>query len=231
MWQRKALRSNEQHARRRIAELTESRRTIVEAFEIERQRLERDLHDGAQQYFVAAAMKLGELEYDLQDTTPDIKQQLKHTRHLLEEGIASLRHTVHGIHPQVLSDRGLEAAVRDMAARYGDHVQVRCPNELPPMPTSVMAAAYFFIAETLTNAAKHAPGATVSVLIVHSATLRITVVDTGPGGATLGLGLRGMSERLAAFDGRMELISPPGGPTTVAASIPMLLGSAEGEQS
>lgn len=214
----------EEQAAARIAELTASRRAIADAYEIERRRIENDLHDGAQQYIVAASMKLGEAELAAMDLdNPELSESLAATRSLLEEGLRALRRTVHGIHPQVLRDRGLRAAVEEIAEGYGPHVTVICPHPLPTLDPSVLAAAYFFCSESLTNAAKFAPEAPVSVLLTSDATLNISVVDQGKGGATMGRGLTGMKERLAAFDGTMELQSPIGGPTQITARIPLML--------
>ncbi|MDO5495593.1 MAG: histidine kinase [bacterium] len=220
-----------------MQDLTTSRREIVGAFEIERRRIERDLHDGAQQYLVASSMKVGEVALLIENvrsaSSPEAaRTDLANAAALIaqaqddtDEALSALRLTVSGIHPKVLSDKGLEAAVRDMAARTGDSVTVRCPHPLPAMPEGVVAAAYFFTSEALTNAAKYAPRAPVTVLLAADESLHVAVVDTGPGGASVrpGGGLSGMKERLAAFGGIMELSSPPGGPTTVRASIPLLL--------
>ncbi|KQB86839.1 sensor histidine kinase [Corynebacterium lowii] len=218
--------SHEQRQAQTIAELTASRRAIADAYEVERQRIERDLHDGTQQYLVAASIKLGEATLDAQGQTFDLLRAAKAD---LDAGLAALRATVRGVHPQVLSDHGLAAAVRDIAASYGPHVSVHTPHELPELSPSVLAAGYFFTAEALTNAAKHAPGAEVSVLLAADAALRITVVDEGPGGATLraGHGLVGMRERLVAFGGELRLTSPAGGPTRVGCAIPLLLERGE----
>ncbi|MDK8449482.1 sensor histidine kinase [Corynebacterium mastitidis] len=214
--------SREERQAARIAELTASRRAIADAYEVERQRIERDLHDGAQQYLVAASIKLGEAALDAEGMVLDLVRAAKGD---LDAGLDSLRTIVRGVHPQVLSDHGLEAAVRDAAAGYGPHVRVRAPHPLPRLSPSVVAAGYFFAAEALTNAAKHAPGAAVSVLLSSDESLRIVVVDEGGGGATLrpGHGLWGMRERLAAFGGELTVVSPPGGPTRVACCIPLLL--------
>lgn len=218
----------EEAAAARIAELTASRRAIADAFEIERRRIEADLHDGAQQYIVAASMKLGEAQLEALDVdNPELQKLLVETKNLLNDGLRALRRTVHGIHPQVLRDRGLVAAVEEIAEGYGPHVVVRTPYPLPELSESVLAAAYFFCSEILTNAAKYAPGAPVSVLLTADELLNITIVDQGPGGAHYGTGLSGMRERLAAFDGEMTLHSPDGGPTTVSARIPLLLSRGE----
>lgn len=221
MWFRREQTSGEAEAAARIAELTASRRAIADAFEIERQRIERDLHDGAQQYLVAAMIKLGEAGLDLTGPSADLVAE---ARADVQRGLESLRTTVHGIHPQVLADRGLAAALSAHPA-CSSTVTVVEPHPLPKLSPSVLAAGYFFGIEALTNAAKYAPGAAVTVLLSSDAELRISIVDDGPGGAVLmpGHGLAGMRERLAAFDGTMELNSPFGGPTHVVATIPLLL--------
>lgn len=214
--------SREQAQAQKIAELTASRRAIADAYEIERQRIERNLHDGTQQYLVAAAIKLGEASLDAEGTVAELIDAAKRD---VDAGLQALRTTVRGVHPQVLTDRGLVAAVRDVAATYGPHVVVHAPHPLPELSPSVLAAGYFFVAEALTNAAKYAPGAGVSVLLAADNDLRITVLDEGPGGARIqpGGGLDGMRSRLGGFGGTMELNSPPGGPTRLAGTIPLLL--------
>lgn len=216
-------RSHESVAAERINELTASRRAIADAYEVERRRIENDLHDGAQQYFVAASLKLGEAELEAEGGSKELQQLLDETRSHLDDGLNALRRTVHGIHPQVLRDQGLYAAVQEIAESYGSNIAVHCPHKLPDLQPSVLASAYFFCAECLTNAAKYAPGAPVTVLLVSDQNLRISIVDEGNGGARLGPGLSGMRERLAAFGGSMELNSPIGGPTTIIASIPVML--------
>ena len=167
-------------------------------------------------------MKLGEA---LLDAPADLAELLTAAKQDVDRGLHSLRATVHGIHPQVLQDHGLVAALADTASSHGPHVSVFAPHPLPKLSASVLACGYFFGTEALTNAAKHAPGAPVSVLVTADASLKITVVDEGPGGAQVvqGHGLAGMAERLAAFGGEMTLSSPPGGPTRLACSIPLLL--------
>ena len=218
-----AYRTREEEQAARIAELTVSRRAVADAYEIERQRIERDLHDGTQQYLVAAAIKLGEALLELDDAPA--RPLVSAAKADLDQGLQALRATVRGIHPQVLSQRGLVAAVADIAAGYGPHVSVHAPHSLPGLSPSVLAAGYFFTAEALTNAVKYAPGAPVTVLLTADADLRISVVDEGPGGAKLhpGGGLAGMAARLDTFGGRLTLNSPVGGPTQVTATIPLLL--------
>ncbi|MGV0375174.1 sensor histidine kinase [Corynebacterium hadale] len=219
-WRKQA--SNEESAAHRVHQLTASRRRIAEAYEVERLRIERDLHDGAQQHFVAAAMKVGEAKLDTDGNT---RALLDAASSDLKRGLETLRHTVRGIHPSELTDRGLVAAVETAAAQYGPHVRVRAPHPLPDIDPSVLAAAYFFTTEALTNVAKYAEDAPTHVLITCDDTLNVVVTDQGDGGADFlpGGGLDGMRERVAAFGGDLELHSPDGGPTTVAARIPLLL--------
>lgn len=223
------LRMHEKAQAEQIAQLTASRRAVADAYELERMRIERDLHDGTQQYLVAASIKLGEALLDLEAPdaahADDVEALVRSAKANLDEGLTALRTTVRGIHPQVLSERGLVSAVSDVAASYGPHVVVHAPHPLPTLSPSVLAAGYFFTAEALTNAAKHAPGAPVSVLLTSGADLRISVVDDGPGGAVLrpGGGIAGMRERLRTFGGDLSLSSPAGGPTRLTATIPLLL--------
>ncbi len=225
---------------RAVQQLTESRRTIVEAFEIERVRIERDLHDGAQQYLVAASMKVGEalLLLDGLRAAGDsprlaaLSKLLDGAQDDTDGALRALRETVAGVHSRTLAEQGLEAAVRELAERLsasGAPIEVRVPFPLPPLPGGVVSAAWFFASEALTNAIKHAPGSRVSVLLVADTTLLVSVVDDGPGGAQLrpGHGLAGLRERLRAFGGEMTMTSPQGGPTVVTARIPLLLRRGE----
>lgn len=198
----------------------------MDAYEVERRRIERDLHDGTQQYLVAAAMKLGEAMLSPAiEGDPAVKSLLIEARSSLAAGLDSLRTTVRGIHPSILTERGLAAALDDVAADSAGTVRIVCPNALPVLPEGVLAASYFFATEAIANAAKYAPGASVTVLLAADDELRVSVVDTGPGGARIvpGHGLSGLRERLAAFGGTMLVSSPQGGPTKVAAAIPLLL--------
>ena len=232
LWRKgqQATSTREEESARRIAALTASRREVAEAFELERRRIERDLHDGAQQYLVAAAMALGEARLIAEDCDSDaLDQALKRADELVGEGLQRLRETVHGIHPTVLSESGLVPAIEDVAAKLPNHTTIHCPHPLPQLPEAVLAAGYFFAAEALTNAAKHVPDSPVTVLIVCDTHLKISVVDRGPGGAEMlpGGGLNEMQRRISAFDGELSLSSPPGGPTSVTASIPLLLSRGE----
>lgn len=225
-----ARESREEASRAAIAELTASRRAIAKAYEIERQRIERDLHDGTQQYLVAALMMLGEAQLSprLRDDLA-LAELVSQAKDALAQGLNALRLTVRGLSPQTLRDLGLEAAIREAAATASNRVTVMCPHPLPALPEPVMAAAYFFASEAMTNAAKHAPGTDVSVLLTADRSLHVSVVDAGMGGAVIveGHGLAGMRERLAAFGGSLALSSPPGGPTHLSARLPLLLEAGE----
>lgn len=209
--------------------VTQARREIVAAFEIERRRIERDLHDGAQQYLVASAMAIGEAQLQLSGVDDDVRATLEPTLRralrLNEDALRALRQTVNGIHPKVLSDLGLEYAVRDLCNRMLPSVNVVVPHPLPDLPEGVAAAAYFCVSEGITNVAKYAPGAPTTVLLAADDNLLVSVVDQGPGGATIeqGHGLAGLKERLLAFGGSLECDSPIGGPTSLRAKIPLLL--------
>ncbi|MDP9806423.1 signal transduction histidine kinase [Trueperella bonasi] len=218
-----------------IAQLTESRRGIVEAFEIERRRIERDLHDGAQQHLVASGMAIGEAIFMLEQAgsvppaLADLPSVLARALDANEAALKTLRETVNQIHPKVLSDLGLERAIRDAAERSPATARVVVPHPLPALPEGVMAAAFFLVSEALTNMVKYAPGANATVLLAADQALKVSVVDDGPGGATIkpGGGLAGLRERLAAFGGSLDVHSPPGGPTTIAGTIPLLLRRGE----
>lgn len=202
----------------------------MDAYEVERHRIERDLHDGTQQYLVAAAMKLGEarLSPTVQDDAA-LAALLSEAQQAITQGLDALRTTVRGIHPQILTEQGLAAALGDVADAAAIPVRIVCPNPLPELPEGVLAAAYFFASEAIANVAKHAPAAEVSVLLTADDHLRVSVVDNGPGGAQFvaGHGLAGMRERLAAFGGQLEISSPPGGPTQLRGSVPLLLNRGE----
>lgn len=218
-----------------ILRLHQSRREIVEAFEIERRRIERDLHDGAQQYLVAASMKVGEaammleLESYQSEKISQAKQLLEEAQTVTEQALKALRSTVNGVHPKILSDRGLAEAIRDVCKQFPLKISLQIPYELPKLPEGIAASGYYMVSESLTNVAKYAPRAEVSILVVAGEELVIKVIDSGPGGACLvsGRGLSGLSNRLQAVGGELYVHSPLGGPTTVRASIPLLVETPE----
>jgi signal transduction histidine kinase len=207
--------------RARVEALQASRDRAVDSAEAERRRIERDLHDGAQQRLVALAMDLGMARAKL-ETDPAAATALVGEAHEeAKRALAELRDLARGIHPAVLADRGLDAAISALAARSPVPVGVEVATGRLPDP--VESAAYFVVAEALTNAAKHAGAAEITVRISrHRALLIVEVIDDGSGGAdpARGSGLRGLADRLAAVDGRLTVTSPPGGPTVIRAELP-----------
>jgi signal transduction histidine kinase len=204
----------------RVDELTRTRSGALAVQEAELRRIERDLHDGAQARLVALSMHLGRAEERLEDV-PEAAYLLRQARSEASAAIAELRDLAHGISPPVLADRGLAAAVEALARRAPIPVTVDAGigRRLPPV---VEAAAYFVVAEALTNVAKHAGGAGAEVVIVLGRTrLTVVVVDEGPGGADpRGSGLTGLRHRVEALDGKLDVMSPPGTGTTIRAELP-----------
>jgi signal transduction histidine kinase len=207
--------------RARVAALQASRDRAVDAAEDERRRIERDLHDGAQQRLVALAMDLGMAKEKLR-TDPQAATELVGEAHEeAKRALADLRDLARGIHPAVLADRGLDAAISALAARSPVPVGVEVATGRLPGP--VESTAYFVVAEALTNAAKHARAGEIAVRIARQGDLLVVeVTDDGAGGAdpARGSGLRGLADRVAAIDGRLTVTSPPGGPTVVRAELP-----------
>jgi signal transduction histidine kinase len=202
-------------------QLAASRARIVEAGYEERRRLERDLHDGAQQEFVSAALKL-KLARQTWSRSPDEALQLVDAVHAqLQAGIRSLRELAAGIHPSVLTDRGLHAALQALAARSPVPVEVK-PLPSERLPQAVETTAYFVVAEALTNAAKHAGCQRAEVGVrTEDGWVVLEVRDDGVGGADAarGSGLRGLADRVSALGGELDIQSPAGKGTTVRARI------------
>ncbi len=214
---------NEAALTQRVTELRESRDATTDAAASELRRIERDLHDGAQQRLVSVAMNLGMAKDRLSEIEDDHARELVGRAHdEAKQAIVELRDLVRGIHPAVLTDRGLDAAVSALAARCP--VPVTLHTELPRrLPAPVEAAAYFVVAEALTNVAKHSGAHAVTVRMVdRSDTLVVEVVDDGRGGADLstGSGLQGLQDRVRSVEGRLRIASPAGGPTTLIAEVP-----------
>ena len=188
----------------------------------ERRRLERDLHDGAQQRLVSLALTLRMAREKLGPDAEEARRLLDRSRQELDEALKELRELARGMHPTVLSDRGLGPAVEALAHRAPLPVEV---SELPAqrLPEQVELAAYFVVCEALTNVAKYALATHASVTITKSkGSLSVEISDDGVGGADIdrGTGLRGLTDRLAAIEGRLDVDSKPGRGTTVHASIP-----------
>jgi signal transduction histidine kinase len=207
--------------RERIAVLETTRAGAVDLQEAELRRIERDLHDGAQARLVALGMSLGMAEQKLA-TDPEAAQRLlAEARRGTHEALEELRNLARGIHPPVLADRGLEAAVAALADRTPLTVNVAIDvSRRPPAP--VESAAYFVVAEALANSGKHARAEQVDIGIrLEGDDLVVEVVDDGGGGADpSGNGLRGLARRVEALDGTLAVTSPRGGPTTIRAVIP-----------
>ncbi|MET9594841.1 sensor domain-containing protein [Streptomyces sp. NPDC006516] len=204
----------------RIEELSGSRKRLVDAFEAERRRIERDLHDGAQQRLVALSMTLGLAR--LEDPAEPLGGLLAKAHEEAGEALVEIRELIRGIHPQVLTDRGLAAAVEDMADRSA--VPVEVDLDLPErLPQPVETAVYFAVCEALANVAKHSGATRVWVTGgAEAGRLTVEVRDDGDGGAATagGTGLQGVADRLSVVDGRLLLSSPPGGPTVFRLDVP-----------
>ncbi|WP_314220576.1 sensor histidine kinase [Streptomyces zaehneri] len=209
----------------RVEQLTATRADAVAAHGAELRRIERDLHDGAQARLVALSMRIG-LAQRAYGADPDTARKLlSDAQDQAEEALTELRHVVRGIHPPILTDRGLEGAVRALAGSSGLGVTVRTERlpDGPRAPAAVEAAAYFVIAEALTNAAKHSGSDRAEVLLARSRTgLSVRVRDEGCGGVdeSAGSGLLGMRRRVAALDGTVRVSSPTGGPTVIEVELP-----------
>jgi signal transduction histidine kinase len=222
---RASLAEREREAAARIAvaeERSRIARRLVEAGDAERRRLERDLHDGAQSRLVALAVKLRSARTRAQNQ-PEIATILDESSAELQASLDELRELARGIHPAVLTDRGLGPALEALASRAPLPVEIA---GVPPegLPEATATAIYFVVSEGLTNVAKYARAehATVAVLRANERIV-VEVNDDGVGGADLasGSGLRGLSDRVAALDGRLELNSPPGEGTRLRVEIPL----------
>ena len=204
----------------RVDELTRTRSGALDVQASELRRIERDLHDGAQARLVALSMQLGRAEERLADH-PDTAALVRQAREEATAAIRELRDLARGIAPPVLADRGLVAAVESLASRSTVNVEV--DGELAHRPPPVVeSAAYFVVAESLTNVAKHAPGANARVTIhLDGAMLVVEIIDNGQGGANpAGGGLTGLKQRVEALDGRLEVHSVAREGTVVWAVLP-----------
>jgi signal transduction histidine kinase len=214
--------SERSELRARVDELAETRAAAAEEQTDELRRIERDLHDGAQAQLVALAIDLGLAQQKL-DEDPEAARELIVSAHDgAKSAIAELRELVRGVHPAVLTDRGLEGALAALAAKLPLSVELELEPG-PRLPAAVEAAAYFVVAEALANVAKHSGATRASVAVRRDADrLDVRVWDDGVGGADAarGTGLRGLERRLGAFDGALTVTSPPGGPTEIEAAIP-----------
>jgi signal transduction histidine kinase len=206
----------------RVEVLTETRNQTLDHAAAELRRIERDLHDGAQARLAGLGMTLG-LAAELVDRDPErARRMLTEARQTSSAALGDLRDVVHGIHPPVLADRGLKAAIEALALDLP--VPVEVTGEAPAdLPLPVESAAYFTVAECLANVAKHASASRAWVELAELPGLFTVVVgDDGSGGAdpSSGTGMRGVARRLASFDGTMRVSSPAGGPTLVTLEVP-----------
>ncbi len=205
----------------RVEELRVSRLRIMEAGDLARRRIERNLHDGAQQQLVALALELRVLKARVKD--PDVGPLIDELSERLSTALAELRELARGIHPAILTDRGLAPAIGALAERGA--VPIECAVDVTErLPAPVEAAAYYLVAEALTNVARyaHASSARVEVRRVDDS-LEVLVADDGVGGVDpeAGSGLRGLDDRVAAVGGTLEIDSPLGGGTRLRARIPV----------
>jgi signal transduction histidine kinase len=215
---------------KRVEQLTQTRAGAIAAHSAELRRIERDLHDGAQARLVSLSMRIGLAKRAYERDPQAGRRLLDEAQEHAEQALAELRHVVRGIHPPILTDRGLVGAVRALAASGGLDVTVQADDldDGPRAPVAVESAAYFVVAEALTNAARHSGSARAAVRLAHTRTgLRVVVRDEGKGGATTadgadagGTGLPGMRRRVAALDGTLTVTSPAGGPTIIEAELP-----------
>ncbi|WP_030759310.1 sensor histidine kinase [Streptomyces griseus] len=209
-----------------LGEVIASRARLVDAFEAERRRIERDLHDGAQHRLVALTMTLGLARLDAPPDGP-LAERLARAQDEAGRVLAELRELIHGIHPQVLADYGLGPALADAADRTAVPVDTDLGG-LPRLPEAVESAAYFTGREALANADRHSGASRVRLAARHDGrVLVLTVEDDGRGGADpgRGSGLTGLADRLAVLDGTLTVTSPPGGPTVLRVEIPCRVSS------
>ncbi len=210
----------------RVEVLTESRTRAMEAAIVERRRIERDLHDGAQQRLVSLAMGLGMAKQKMAEDPEAARELVEEAHGEAKRALSEIRDLVRGIHPAILTDRGLDAALSALAGRSPIPVSVDVRLE-ERLPEGVETTAYFVATEALSNAAKHSGASGVGVAVWREGTpsnrLIVEVTDDGEGGAAgvANGGLSGLADRLSALDGRLFVQSPSGGPTVVRAEIPL----------
>jgi signal transduction histidine kinase len=208
------------------AQLAASRARIVAASDEARRRIERDLHDGAQQRIVSLGLELRLVQSGVPDELPEVRDGLGRIIEELGQLLAELRETARGIHPAMLAEGGLQPALRTLARRSSVLVELELATGAR-FPEPVEVAAYYVVSEALTNAAKHATASHVAVsLAEREGALRLSVRDDGAGGADPqgGSGLIGLRDRVEALGGTIEVQSPKGAGTTVAVTLPLVDG-------
>ena len=209
--------------RERVHDLRDARQRIIAAADAERRKIERDLHDGAQQRMVSVAVTLRLAESQFKSDPASAIKLIAQAREEAQHAVRELRELARGIHPAVLTERGLAPAITALAARAPVPVDV-CGVPERPLPAEVEAAAYFVTAEALTNVAKYSRASEASVqLELDDGRLRVAVHDDGVGGAdpALGTGLSGLRDRVDALDGRLDIESEQGCGTTLTVELPL----------
>jgi signal transduction histidine kinase len=218
---------------RNVERLTRSRAALVTGFEVERRRIERDLHDGVQQELVTLAARLGMLDLELDDLaeggarTDGARRALSAAQGQAERAMSTLRDTVRGIHPAVLTDHGLHAALTELSGRSPVAIDLDLAG-LPRFSSAAETAGYYLVTEALTNTAKHTTAERILVRgRVDGSLFTLTVADDGHGGADeeAGTGLRGLRERAETLGGELAVESPPGGPTVLRMTLPVTKAS------
>lgn len=208
--------------RAQLEEVRASRARIVEAADEERRRVERDLHDGAQGRLVALALALRLAASKLEDRDEAARAAIQRANEEVSQALSELRELARGIHPSILTDEGLAAALEALAERASVRVDLEAVAD-ERLSARIEAGAYFVVSEAITNAAKHAAGARVRVRAVReNGMLHVEIADDGPGGADVarGSGLRGLADRVEALDGTFEVVSGAGAGTRIVARIP-----------
>lgn len=214
-----------QQAEVKAQQLQASRARGVDAAEAERRRIERDLHDGAQQRLVSLAMGIGRAKSKLDSDPAAVPDLLDEAHSDAKEAVSELRDLARGIYPAVLADRGLDAALSAQAAKSPTPITMTVEVE-PRPPAVVESTAYFIVGETLANIAKHAAASKADVAVRRTTgdgdNVVVEVTDDGEGGAELrpGGGLAGLADRAATIDGVLTVVSPTGGGTVVRADLP-----------
>jgi signal transduction histidine kinase len=212
--------SRTEELEQRVEELAQTREGAVDAADTERRKLERDLHDGTQQRLVALAMNLGMAR--TATTVEEAQQAIAEAHEDTKAALTELRNLVRGLHPPVLEDRGLDAALSGIAARMP--IPVRLSVDVPRRPPAIIeAVAYFVVTEGLTNITKHAQASQAEVVVQRAGDrLHVIITDDGVGGAdpAHGTGLGGLAKRVASVDGTFEISSPAGGPTLLTVDLP-----------
>jgi PAS domain S-box-containing protein len=216
--------------KRQEEEIKASRARLLGAESTARRQLERNLHDGAQQRLVALSVQLRLIESKLRDHPDAASELLAQARNELAHALEELRELARGIHPAVLTDRGLGPALASLVGRAPIPIELEAPAER--LPPAIEAAAYYVVAEAITNVVKYASASSAVVrLTQEDGILCVTVSDDGVGGAdpAVGSGLRGLVDRVSALDGSLIVESPPGAGTSVRAEIPLYEGAARGD--